>query len=79
MLDRITTFAGTRDYSFVVIDEAQDLNPTHYELFVTGPRRAQQRIAHAFVGDPFQSLYAWRGRRTLCATPRPLYSIRLSD
>ena len=36
VLDRITTFAGTRDYSFVVIDEAQDLNPTHYELFVTG-------------------------------------------
>ena len=63
VLDRITTFAGTRDYSFVVIDEAQDLNPTHYELFVTGPRRAQQRIAHALVGDPFQSLYAWRGAK----------------
>jgi len=63
VLDRITPFAGTQDYSYVVIDEAQDLNPTHYELFVTGPRRARQRIAHALVGDPFQSLYAWRGAK----------------
>lgn len=63
VLDRITDFGGTLDYDFVVIDEAQDLNPTHMGLFVKGPRRAGQRIAHVLVGDPFQSLYAWRGAR----------------
>lgn len=72
VLDRIAPFAGTRDYSFVVIDEAQDLNPTHYELFVTGPRRARQRIAHALVGDPFQSLYAWRGAKNALRTAKSL-------
>lgn len=72
VLDRITPFAGTRDFSFVVIDEAQDLNPTHYELFVTGPRRARQRIAHALVGDPFQSLYAWRGAKNALRTAKSL-------
>ena len=35
--DRITPFAGTQDYSYVVIDEAQDLNPT--QAVCDGPRR----------------------------------------
>lgn len=71
VLDRVSPFTGTAPYAFVVVDEAQDLNAPHYELFVAAPRRGGQRVAHVIVGDPFQSLYGWRGAKNMLKTAAP--------
>ncbi|KAH8079463.1 ATP-dependent DNA helicase [Aureococcus anophagefferens] len=71
VLRRLSPFEGARGYAYVVIDEAQDLNPPHFELFVSAPRRNGDRVAHAIVGDPYQSLYAWRGARNALKSAAP--------
>ena len=42
-------------YGFVMVDEAQDLNPV-----MVGAVRAMD-AARIFVGDPYQAIYGWRG------------------
>ncbi len=44
-------------YDFVVVDEAQDLNPTQYALV----RAAAQDGRLIVVGDDRQAIYGWRG------------------
>ncbi|KAH8092807.1 ATP-dependent DNA helicase [Aureococcus anophagefferens] len=78
VLRRLSPFEGARGYAYVVIDEAQDLNPPHLELFVSAPRRNGDRVAHAIVGDPYQSLYAWRGARNALKSAAPLATTTVS-
>ena len=78
VLRRLSPFEGARGYAYVVIDEAQDLNPPHFELFVSAPRRNGDRVAHAIVGDPYQSLYAWRGARNALKSAAPLATTTVS-
>lgn len=60
---------ATRFNPAQVIDEAQDLNPTHKFLFVDAPRARDAR--RVLVGDAFQSLYHWRGARNALQLARP--------
>lgn len=59
LLDRLTTgdFEGQR-YRHVLVDEFQDLTPGEQELFI---RLRQQGGQLVVLGDPRQSIYAFRG------------------
>ena len=48
-------------YDFVLVDEAQDLNPIQFRLL---DRLRERGAALAFYGDPFQGIYGWRGAGT---------------
>ena len=51
-------------FGFVMIDEAQDLNPV-----MVGGVRAMD-AARVFVGDPYQAIYGWRGASDALADVR---------
>lgn len=40
---------------FLIVDEAQDLSPLNLELLRTSPAKIW------YVGDPYQTIYSWRG------------------
>ena len=43
------------EFDYLLVDEAQDLNPVLVSLV------KKSRLPAIIVGDPFQSIYAWRG------------------
>jgi DNA helicase-2/ATP-dependent DNA helicase PcrA len=55
-------------FPVVVVDEAQDLDTAQYRLISLLARRERRLTA---VGDPMQTIFAWRG-----ATLRPLADLR---
>jgi superfamily I DNA/RNA helicase len=55
-LKHLEMFGGiSRDYDYLLIDEAQDLNPVLISLV------KNSGLPAIIVGDPFQSIYAFRG------------------
>ena len=51
-----------RQFTHVLLDEFQDTSTTQSALFhVDEPHGADRSAAVSAVGDPFQSIYAWRG------------------
>jgi len=55
-LKHLEMFGGiSNDYDYLLIDEAQDLNPVLISLV------KNSRLPMIVVGDPFQSIYAFRG------------------
>ncbi|KAJ1449467.1 P-loop containing nucleoside triphosphate hydrolase protein [Pelagophyceae sp. CCMP2097] len=68
------------DVRFLVVDEAQDMNSPHFELFVLAPRRRGKVLATVLVGDSRQALYGWRGARNslLDAAPYATHDLELT-
>lgn len=63
-----TTYRVARDglpdgvrYDWVLVDEAQDLNPVQFRVLDQLVARGARLL---FVGDPWQSIYGWRGAGT---------------
>jgi DNA helicase-2/ATP-dependent DNA helicase PcrA len=50
-----------KKYDVIIVDETQDLNPAQVELVMKSLKKGGRVIA---VGDPFQSLYGFRGADT---------------
>jgi len=49
-----------QDLRFVLIDEAQDLTPSEWNL-ATAPERCDSDLCVTAVGDPRQAIFGWRG------------------
>jgi hypothetical protein len=55
-LKRLELAGGiSTEFDYLMVDEAQDLNPVLISLV------EKSRLPAIIVGDPFQSIYAWRG------------------
>lgn len=60
-------------FDAILFDEAQDANPAMLHLM-----RQQDHVQQLYVGDPFQSLYAWRGAVNALETLVPDTDLRLT-